>query len=110
MKDGHAGLLELVIRHRPVGRSEIDGLIEQLANPAAGADGLIVDLHVAVGLVVLIEPLRINRVGEGRSSGIQQDLPRAKASVAPAQQTSTRSDTFIIRIVCLLDFVVDSDS
>ena len=56
--------LHLLRRHRPVGRAEEHRLVGELTDAAARADRLVVDLDVRVDLVVLGEPLRVDRVRE----------------------------------------------
>ncbi len=64
VRDAEAGRRDLLVGHRAVGGAEEDRTGAELADAAARADGLIVDLHVRVQLVVVAEPLRIDRVGE----------------------------------------------
>src|SRR5205814_1222416 len=49
------------------GGAEVDRALEHLADAAAAADRLVVDLEIRVALVELVEPLRVERVGEGRA-------------------------------------------
>ena len=47
MEDGAAfGVTELIVRHRRIGCAEIDRLILNALDPAAGAHGLVVDLDL----------------------------------------------------------------
>ena len=64
VQDLEAGLLQLVVGHRSVGSAKIDGLVHELADSAARTDGLIIDLHVGMKLVVLVKPFGINGIGE----------------------------------------------
>ena len=66
----HRGDLGLV--HRAVGGAEVHGALGELADAAAGADGLIVDLDAGL-LVVGVEPLGVDRIRE-RSPGAGEGL------------------------------------
>ena len=57
MQDLDFGLRQLLVGHGAVAGSELDGLAQNLADAAAAADGLVVDLHVRMQLVVFAEPL-----------------------------------------------------
>ena len=63
----HFRLSKLLVGHRPVARAEIDGAGEHLPDPAAGANRLVVNLHLRVALLVLVEPFGVQRIGKGRS-------------------------------------------
>jgi hypothetical protein len=62
--------LQLFVGHGTIGRPEKHGLVADLADAAAGSDRLVVDLHLRVLLVVLVEPLRVDRVREGRAGAV----------------------------------------
>jgi hypothetical protein len=66
--------LLLFRRQRIVAGAKDDGLTGQLFYTAARADGLIVDLDVRMQLVVLREPLRVDRVREGGTGPGNLDL------------------------------------
>ena len=66
--------LHLLVVHGAVGSAEIDGAFGDLLDARAGADGLIVDLNVTVGLVVLVEPFRIDGIREGGAGAIDQQI------------------------------------
>jgi hypothetical protein len=53
-------LAHLFGRHGHVGGAEIHGALGELADTTAGADRLIVNLHVGVGGMVFLKPLLIN--------------------------------------------------
>src|SRR2546426_3927026 len=48
--------LELLLGHRAVGCAEIDCAIRRLLDSCSRANGLVVNLNIAVGLVKFIEP------------------------------------------------------
>ena len=56
--------LKLLVAHRAIRSSEIDGALGDLPDATARADGLIVDFHAGIFLVILIKPFRIHGVGE----------------------------------------------
>ena len=62
--------LELLVVHRLIGRAEEDGPARQLADAGAGSERLIVDADVRVQLVVLGEPLRVDRIRERRAGAV----------------------------------------
>src|SRR5439155_8139104 len=64
---------ELLVGHRPIGGAEIDGAVGHLPDAAAAADRLIVDLHLGITLVELVEPLRVDRIGERGPRTVDQD-------------------------------------
>ena len=66
---------QLFVGHGDIAGSEIDRTVQDLANAAAAADRLVVDLHVRVQLVVFAEPLGIHGVREGGARSIQCGLP-----------------------------------
>src|SRR3954462_4324691 len=69
---------KLLVAHRRVARAEIDGLLRDLFDAAAGADRLVVDLHLRVHLVVRREPFRIEREREGRAGSVDEKLACAE--------------------------------
>src|SRR5262249_30280739 len=56
----------------PVRGAEVDSPFEYLADAAAAADRLVVDLYVGLALVELVEPLRVDRVGERRAGAVDE--------------------------------------
>jgi hypothetical protein len=64
------GFLELLVGHRAVAGAEVHRAGQHLANATAAADRLIVDFNVRMKLVVLTKPLRVHRIGEGRTSSV----------------------------------------
>ncbi len=69
---------QLVVRHRAVTGAKIHRSFGHLANPAAAADRLIVDLHVRMCLAVFAEPFLINRVGERSARAGQLRLAESR--------------------------------
>ena len=63
---------ELFVGHRAIGGAEIDRAGLQLANTAARADRLIVNLNVGVRRVVDVKPFRIDGVGERSAGGVEE--------------------------------------
>ena len=81
---------ELLVAHRAVRGAEIHGACCSCANSAARADGLIVDLHVRVGRVIHVKPLRVDRDRERGACGIQ----KYRCTVRPQQPpAASRNDT-----------------
>src|ERR1039457_6430826 len=76
---------ELLVRHRPVGGAEEDGLVRELPDPPARADRRIVDLNVRMLLVVLVEPFRVD--GEGKRSSRAVDLDRLGLGRRPEEES-----------------------
>src|ERR1700753_4050507 len=66
--------LHLLVVHRAVRGAEINGAFGNLLDPGAGADRLIVDLNVTVSLVVFVEPLGVNGVGESSACTVDQKI------------------------------------
>src|SRR5439155_2894770 len=64
------GLAQLFVRQGPVRRAEIDGARQKLPDATAGANRLIVDLNIRVELMVFVEPLRVDRIGEGGARAV----------------------------------------
>ena len=87
--------LQLVVGHRPVARAEEDRLARQLLDAAARADRLVVDLDVGVDLVVLGEPLRVDRVREGGAGAVDLDRSAPRASAAAANPSESPNRNFI---------------
>ena len=67
-------LLHLLISHAHVTGAEINGSSDDLANAAAAANRLIVDLNLRVLLVVLAKPLGINRIWKCSACSVQSRL------------------------------------
>ena len=78
MKDLRLRLLKLFVGHWTVGRSEIDGALDDLANSPTRANRLIVDLNLRKLAMIFVEPLRINRVRESCACPIDKDLIRGR--------------------------------
>ena len=55
-------LAQLLVGHWAVASTEVNGAGQHLADSAAAADRLIVDLNLGVGLVILAKPLGIHRI------------------------------------------------
>src|SRR5207247_11360850 len=68
--------LQLLFGHRTVRGAEKYGLVGDLLDAAARPDRLVVDANVRVQLVVLAEPLRIDRIGECGAGAV--DLQRLR--------------------------------
>src|SRR5437870_13357458 len=78
MQDLRLGLLKLFVVHRTVGRSELDGALDDLSNSPTRANRLIVDLNLRKLAMIFVEPLRINRVRESCPCPIDKDLIRGR--------------------------------
>jgi hypothetical protein len=61
------GLRHLLVGHGGVGGAEVDRALGDLLDATAGADGLVVEANVGLQLVVVAEPLRVERVRKGRT-------------------------------------------
>ncbi len=72
MEDLELGLRELFVAHGAVGGAEINRAGLQLADAAAGADGLIIDLNIGMRGVVDVEPFGIDGVGERSAGGVEK--------------------------------------
>ena len=59
-----SSFLELAVRHRHIAGTKVYRAFRHLANAAAAANGLIVDLNARMQLLVFAEPLRINGIRE----------------------------------------------
>src|SRR6266851_318649 len=57
--------VDLLIAHGAIGGAEVNDTLGDLADTAAGADGLVVDLHAGVLLAVFAEPLGVDGVWKG---------------------------------------------
>ena len=66
-------ILELCVRHRAVGRSEIHRSFDDLLDPPAAADRLVVEFDSRLRMV-RVEPLRVNDIRECRSCAVQFQL------------------------------------
>ncbi len=76
VEDLAGGLGEIRVAHRAIGRAKIDRLRDDLLLAAAGADGLVIEADGGIDLRVFVEPLRVNRVGEGRAGAGHGELRR----------------------------------
>ena len=76
MENLYFGLRQLIIAHGAIAGSEVYGLGQNLADTAAAADGLIVELHIGMGLVVLTEPFLVHRIWEGGARSVQRGLSK----------------------------------
>ena len=101
MEDAEAGGGDLIVRHRTVRGAEEDGAGGELADAAARADRLVVDLHVRMHLVVLVEPLRIDRVGERGAGAVDLSAVCADSSSRKQQRwprgTASSFDRLLLR-------------
>src|SRR5271154_3989669 len=96
MQDGRAVLvgigLDLIVIHRAVRSAKIYRAFGHLLDARAGAYRLIVDLDVSEFLVVLVEPLGVDRIGETGARAIYEQGPlgpnRACHNQPCEQQTS----------------------
>src|SRR5207244_8165703 len=59
--------LDLVGLQRCVRGAEVHGLGGELLDPAPRADRLVVDLRARLDLLEVLEPLLVDRIGEGRA-------------------------------------------
>src|SRR5262249_27186337 len=66
--------LELLVGHGTVGGSEVDGPGDDLPDPPAAPDRLVVEAGGRIDPGVLVEPLRVERVREGRAGAVDQGL------------------------------------
>src|SRR5205085_7689805 len=78
------GFGELIVFHRSVRAAEVHSLFRDLLNAGARAYRLIVESHAGVSLVIFVEPLLVNGIGEGRAGALDARLaagagPRAAA-------------------------------
>ena len=72
MQDFEFGLRQLLVAHGAIGSAEINGAGLQLADAAAGADGLIIDLNIGMCGVVNVEPFGIDGIGERGAGGVEK--------------------------------------
>ena len=72
-------LFKIFIAHGAIRRTEIDRLRQDLFLPSPGADGLIVEPHGGIDLCIFIEPLRVNRIREGRTRAVDHHLRRGRS-------------------------------
>ncbi len=70
---------QLVVRHGTICGAEEDRLGRDLTNAAARTDRLIVDLYGRMRLVVLVEPLRVDRIRERRARSVDLHVLRRDA-------------------------------
>src|SRR5687768_4065996 len=70
--------LDLLVVHRPVGGAEVNRALGELADAATGPDGLVVDAH-AGRLGVRVEPLGVDRIGEGGAGAGEGGAPAGSA-------------------------------
>src|SRR5258706_3541825 len=90
MQDRGLGLTELLVGHGTVGRAEVDRALEDLADAAAAADRLIVDLYAGL-LVVRVEPLRVDRIGERGACAVDQAPGRDVRGLKRERRSEERS-------------------
>ena len=69
--DLYLGGVQLLVGHGTIAGAKINRARGHLANPAAAANGLVVDLDPGMGRAVLAEPLGINRIRKGRTRSIE---------------------------------------
>jgi hypothetical protein len=81
---------DLALVHRPIAGPEVDRTLGELADTAAGADRLIVDLHAGLP-VVGVEPLGVDRIGEGRP-GAGEALGRRRSAGTGREADQRRRD------------------
>src|SRR5205823_12296752 len=89
--DGGAGEgLDLVGLQRRVGAAEVDRLVGERVDPTPRADRLIVDLRARLDLLEVLEPLLIDRIGEGRPGAGKGNAlePPARPAAAAARITA----------------------
>src|SRR6266404_2167874 len=79
-------LQQLLAAHGSVGSAEVHRLLGDLLDAAARADRLVVDLHARVRLVVLAEPLRIDRERERGTRAVDQGGVRRGRSARDREQ------------------------
>ena len=65
---------QLLVGHRTIGGAKIHCTRQHLADSAAAADGLVIDLNLRMLLVVFAEPLRIDGIRKGRARAVQRRL------------------------------------
>jgi hypothetical protein len=70
VEDGAGRSLQMRIGHRSVGGAEEHRLRGELLDPATGSDRLVVDADVRMRLLILVEPLRVDRIGEGGAGSV----------------------------------------
>src|SRR5208337_286839 len=80
------GFFQHFVGHRTVACSEINRAVDHLADPAATANGLVIDLNVRMQLVIFAEPLGIDGIRKGGSSSIQRGLGNCGNSKNRAHQ------------------------
>src|SRR5882724_6225401 len=76
VEDLYFGLRQLLVAHGAVTGAEIYGLGQNLADAATAADGLIVELHIGMGLVVLTEPFLVHRIRKSGTRSVQRGLSK----------------------------------
>src|SRR4051794_2433581 len=79
--------LELVLIHRSIAGSEVDGSFRDLLDSRARTQRLIIDLNIRMKLVVLTEPFGIHRIRECRARAIDQDGSRGRTYSEHKQDT-----------------------
>ncbi len=77
---------QLLIRHGAIAGAEIHGLRQDLANAAAAADRLVVELNIRMGLVVFAEPLLVHRIRKSSACPVQSGLAESRYSQNYAQK------------------------
>src|SRR5208282_5285751 len=105
MQNLEFGLGELVVAHRPIRGAEINGTGQKLANPAPGANRLVVDLNVRVSRVVDVKPLGIDWVRESRSRCVEQHGALCPGGNCQCRKKeSNKQGSFHGRGIILLDY------
>ena len=64
--------LHLLVVHGSVGGAKVHRAIRNLLDAGSGTNGSVIDFNVSMGLVVLVEPFRVNGVGERRSRAVDE--------------------------------------
>jgi hypothetical protein len=67
-------LPQIVVTHRPIRCAEIDRLSEDLFLASARANRLVIKADRWIDLRILIEPLRVDRIGERRPGAVNHQL------------------------------------
>jgi hypothetical protein len=74
VEDRDLGLAQLLVGHGTVAGAEIHRALQHLADAAAAADGLVVDGHVGMLVVILAEPLGVDGIRERGARRVQIGL------------------------------------
>src|SRR5437763_967515 len=94
--DFHLG--ELFIAHRPIASSEIYRPCQNLTDSAAATDGLVVDLHVGMQLVIFAEPLGIDWIRKRSARPIQSGLPEGWERQGKTQQRYATNQVVLLKL------------